>query len=292
MLKKHLTKVLSVVSIILALVFIYTLHLYISSDSSPKDSNGKQLKDTSMHLSVGVDLNKDGKPDTVTVLDIKPRESEKPTDYTAIYTAIISGLSAIAVAYIAYLTSKKNGGSGTTPAPISLNSAAILNHAIFIRLEDLMIRDIRNLKIGGPGRTEMFRTMIMTQIETYDKLLKEFIAENINFTSAQDTRTKCKRVLIKIINEYESKWKILNIPEPVIERYKELQQDKIRIILEILDNEIVVDRKNENYYGIINSFLTALSGILSTFITLDILSVLRELNGSLKKLKFNGMTLE
>lgn len=256
------------------LSLLYSLRNIVNPSASSKDNN-----DTTWTIQKGIDIDKDGKLDTTTIMVVKPKEDTK-VDINALTGSFLLFLGTIYTAY-------KNKQKGPAVQEVDISK-----HPIFIKLEDLLMRDIQNIKIGGKGRTELFKVILLTQLETYIAGFKELVLDTQNYTTIQEVRNKCIKIILSIVSKYEHKWQEMQIPPTIIDRYKELHEDKIKIILRTIDTEIVTDFRVADYKNFIYSFLSSVSVILSTFITTDILSTLSSMNGELKKITFKGMTLE
>lgn len=165
------------------------------------------------------------------------------------------------------------------------------DHPIFSTIHELQINELRNLNLGAPGRTQVFKLMIQEQLIAYETSVRKFIG--LQFNDAADFREKARLMILESIQNYEQKWKDLGIPELVVTRYTLLQKDKTNLLLSDIDTlvcyritDTMTDFSEVTFY-----LLTYLYIHLRLFLTSDAIQTLKELNGTLKTVTFNGQPL-
>ncbi len=169
----------------------------------------------------------------------------------------------------------------------SINETLLCSHPIFSVIQEILARDIKNINFDSEGRTEIFRTMVAEQCLAYENNIRKFINEEKNFTSTGDFRNKARMMVIRAINDYEKRWKELNIPDIVIEKYKEWHSGRLEVLLNEIDT-ISLYRHSKSYEQTTYEVLLSISALLKFGVTNDSMRALEELNGELNGLVFNG----
>ena len=161
-----------------------------------------------------------------------------------------------------------------------------VDHPIFLEI-DQALSNIKNLEFDTLGKTDLFRIMLKEQFQIYKTEIQVFLSLNKTFKSSQDFNQKCKTLLLDIAIKYEKRWKELNVPDIVISKFNSLHKDRFDLLLSDI-NTISFYRINNNYEEGLFYVLTAVTFILKLGITNDSIKALRELNGDLDGLKFQG----
>ena len=162
-------------------------------------------------------------------------------------------------------------------------------HPLFLEIEQ-MATDIQLVEFGTAGRTEVFRVMITEQYNAFSGKIHEFLQQEHDFKSMGDFRIVCRKLIMDIISAYELRWTQLAIPAPVMRKVKSFYQERFELLLNDIDI-IALYRSDGNYEEALFYILTSIMLVLKFGITLDSVRSLKELNGELTGMIFNGKVL-
>lgn len=155
------------------------------------------------------------------------------------------------------------------------------NHPVFSDFLEAK-NELKVIDLGSKGRTALFKVMLEEQFDSYELGLRTLL--DLKFQDSEDYRIKVKKLLLDIVNNYESRWIKAEIPAAVIERYRALQQDRIRILLAEIDRLAYY----EDFESSNDHLFTQISFLIRLSTTDDALQALKDLNGTLKTLTFKG----
>jgi hypothetical protein len=169
------------------------------------------------------------------------------------------------------------------------NKGSLQNHIVFDTIEDLISNDIKHLTFGSEGRTEAMRALLTIQLETYRRVLKEFIINNPTFEDSADFRKKLRHCIFQMVDETENNWRERQIPHPLIVKYSALYIQRIELLLsDILTATVTSSIENNEALDV---FLNDARIVFLTGLQEDVMMALRSLNGELTGLTFNGKQL-
>jgi hypothetical protein len=266
-----------ILNIVLGFLFLVGIGAFLLSSSKTPIKHISSMPD-SVYV---IDVNRDGILDTVHTVGTVDSKEEKHVNWEGILTALGSIIS---FGVKTYYEHRKKGQA--TPLKYDNNK-----HPTFSIIHELQANEIRNLNLGAPGRTQVFRLMLQIQLSSYEEALREFITTT--FSESTDFRVKARMLILNIVEDYEQKWRNQNVPDLVIERYKTLQQDRIRLLLADIDTLAFYRLTDDttDFSEVLFYLLTHVSVILRLSVANDTLQTLRELNGTLKTVTYNGQPL-
>ena len=129
----------------------------------------------------------------------------------------------------------------------------ISKHPLFSKYRLLVNQRIKFLRCECPLRKKIFTDLMIIRIETYDKILKDFIKrDDINRLSVMEFQFTINELILKIFNEWEARAKEHGIPSVVIAHFdnlcglEEAMIVKLEMSLDSMNGEI----SNSKYQGI------------------------------------------
>lgn len=260
-------KISLIINIVLIVIFLTGVGLFIIQSNNI--SSSKTLDTVSTVVS----------KDTTRILT---PPSASPTNWEGLATALISLLSFGFKSYYEYKQKSKESQH------LEYNNS---QHPVFDIIDELQLNDLRNLNLGTIGRTMIFRDILTIQIGAYETALREFITSK--FSDGTDFRVRARRLFLKIVEDYEKRWATFGIPTLVIDRYKCLQESRIKLLLSDVET-LTFYRLSDNttdFNEVVFYLLTHASIILRLAVSSDSLEALKALNGSLKEVVYNGHNL-
>ena len=171
----------------------------------------------------------------------------------------------------------------------SINESDILNHDIFNYIDFWMYSKIPTFQFSTEYRTVVFRKYLTVYLRCYKKGVSEFIKSGGYKTMDQAELWKSLLDMINhIVWDYEREAKEMGIPDIIISKMKQKNNDTIQLTIDLIENI-----SNSQFYQSENNFLKMYS-ILNI-----ILSVLENtishseqtcnsINGQLKGLTMDG----
>lgn len=274
-------KILIIISVC---VVSWSLYNIFSTPEQTHDT--PRIYDTTFTLKQGPDSNHDGRLDTVELHRVvTPRLPTRIVEYASLFSGIIIGLLGLAGTWLSTRKSQPQPLPPTTTVEITPPPIKDFNteHIIFSNIDTIMSTDLQTIKIGSDVRTDLFRTMIKIQLEVYRNKIQEFLQQDHSLPALKNIRTQCTQLLLSISKEYEQRWEEVGVPKLIIERYSEIHYDKIKAILGLISNDYINDTK-----VYIHLFLSNVALTISSFISIELLTTLADMNGKVKKLTFKG----
>jgi len=261
-------------SIVLNIIFgiMFVIGATLATSSYVRNSSERQIKNLPLTTYVS---------DTLTTTRQSSKE-QSPVNWEGILTALGGIVSFVVKTYY------DQKGKSKLNNDIAYDNTT---HPIFGIIKELQLADLKNFNLGTSGRTQLFKDMIQVQIFAYETALRSFI--NVDFLDSADFRTKARLLILKIIEDYETTWREIGIPEIVITRYKLLQQDRIHFLLNDIDTLAFyrLSEDTKNFNEVIFYLLTYTSIILRLSLAGDTLQTLRDLNGTLQTVVYKGQPL-
>lgn len=163
-------------------------------------------------------------------------------------------------------------------------------HPIFSDIDQIIDNEIAKLKIGSEGRSLIFQVMLREYLYSIKFCLNRFLRENKEFESSWDYRTKVRLLMSEMKDHAELRWKNVQIPEIVINRYLAWSKDREDLLLSDIDT-IIFHHGLGSYDETTFYILTALDFVIKLGITNDAINTLGSLNGELNGLIFQGKKL-
>jgi len=185
------------------------------------------------------------------------------------------------------LSSTKEDTVAPSNEPHDLDLA---HHPFFSMMKEVLVIELNSLKLHTPGRTEVFKFMLTTQLEVSVNSANKFITSGFEFTSIYEFRDKVRSNILSQIDEYETIWRIGQVPEVVILKFKELQSERLALLLSDIDT-ITLLKSTGSYEEAYATILAFVGFLFKLSITTDALKTLDTLNGELGGLTFNGFAL-
>ncbi len=191
------------------------------------------------------------------------------------------------------LLNKIKGGKRKTVSEQSLEVSEndILHHDIFNYTNVWIETNIPNMVFFTEFRTIAFRKYLMIFFETYQSKLYEFVRDPAyKKMSNPELKQTLIKLLTNIIQQYELEMKKQGLPDIIIHKMKNKNNETLNLIMELI-NSIC----NSNFYDTednllkIYSFLNILFAILENIVSNSEL-VCNSINGELKDLVIDGVT--
>lgn len=161
-------------------------------------------------------------------------------------------------------------------------------HPIFLEIKELL-REIAYQDFGNAGKNAIFKSMINTQYNMYISHIEQFL-KNATFGSPIDLRDRCRNLILTIVSDYEQKWVMDGIPLIVIQKFREINQTRLDLLLSDIDT-IAFYRFNIEKDETIFYIIISITFMLKFGLTTDSINVIKQLNGELKGITFNGQTI-
>lgn len=231
------------------------------------------------------DLNHDSIQDTVYTNETRVRDQESHTNVN--WESLLTMLGGV-LSFSIKLYYERKDKKIEADTPIAYDN---VHHPIFAIITELQLTKLKNLDLGSPGKTAVFKAMLTAQVNAYKHGIEAYINET--FLNDNDFRNKSRLMLLRIVDCYEQEWRTLGVPEIVISRYKEIQQEHIEVLMQDIES-LTFSRLNENdnsYDEVIYYIITHISVILRLSLSSDAFRAIKDLNGTLKTVKYNGLNL-
>lgn len=167
---------------------------------------------------------------------------------------------------------------------LSLTESDILNHDIFNYIDFWMYSKIPTFKFSTEYRTSIFKKYLTIYLKCYKKNILEYVRSGSYKTMDHSALWKTFLDLInKIVYDYESQAREEGIPEVVIMKMKEKNNDAIILTMDIIENisNSQFYESDNNYlkvYSTLNILLSVLENIIS-----NSEAVGKSINGELKE---------
>jgi hypothetical protein len=194
--------------------------------------------------------------------------------------------------YLDIFLYKIKGGKRKTVSEQSMEVSEndILHHDIFNYMTVWIETNIPNMTFFTEFRTIAFRKYLIIFFETYQSKLLEFIKDPAyKKMSNPELKQTLIKLLTHIIQEYELEMKKQGLPDAIINKMRNKNNETLNLIMELI-NSIC----NSNFYNTednllkIYSFLNILFAILENIvINADI--VCNSINGELKGMIIDGV---
>ena len=191
------------------------------------------------------------------------------------------------------LLNKIKGGKRKTVSEqsLSVEESDVMHHDIFNYITFWLESNIPTMIFLTDFRTVVFKKYLVIFFETYHDNLKTFIKDgSYKKMSKSELKQELIHLLTNIIYDYELEMKKQGIPDVVILKMKEKNNETLNVIMELV-NSIT----NSNFYDTednllkMYSFLNIILAILDSIIS-NAETVCNNINGELKGLTMDGVT--
>jgi len=170
----------------------------------------------------------------------------------------------------------------------SINESDILNHDIFNYIDFWMYSKIPTFQFSTEYRTVVFRKYLTVYLRCYKKGVSDFIRSGSYKTMDQAELWKSLLDMINhIVWDYEREAKEMGIPDIIISKMKQKNNDTIQLTIDLIENisNSQFYQSENNYlkmYSILNIILSVLENTIS-----HSEQTCNSINGQLRGMKFN-----
>lgn len=166
-------------------------------------------------------------------------------------------------------------------------SVSLQTHPIFSAIEEVLTTDLKRVNLGTDGRNKLFKFMLQTQLETYSKLVEEFVDKKQTWASLTEFREDVRSLILSINQECDTIWVSGGVPKIAIFKFKEFNDPRINILLSDIDTIIFYKNYNSHDEALFVIF-EFLSFVLRLGLSNDGIKALMVLNGDLTGIEFQG----
>lgn len=160
-------------------------------------------------------------------------------------------------------------------------------HPYFNKIDGIIDTKLPIISIGGPVRTEIFRNVLNIYFKTAQDNINTLLEKNITLDNFLTENYKTANEIIKKSN---SNMKEEGVPEVVIKKFNQWNQDRADYILTAISD---IDSSNV-FKTVIEKQYTVLSTYVNTsyFVLIDAERTLQSLNGDLTGTIYKGKQVE
>lgn len=169
-----------------------------------------------------------------------------------------------------------------------LSEADILHHDIFNYIDFWMYSRIPTLQFSTDYRTAIFRKYLSIYLKCYKSTLSDFVRDaSYKKMDHSELWKNLLNLINNIIHDYEIECKNSNIPNIIINKMKQKNNDTIQLTIDLIESISTSqfyesDNNLLKVYSILNILLSVLENTISNSAT-----VCNSINGSLRGLKFS-----
>ena len=165
----------------------------------------------------------------------------------------------------------------------------ISKHPLFSKYRLLVNQRIKFLRCECPLRKKIFTDLMIIRIETYDKILKEFIKrDDINRLSVMEFQFTINELILKIFNEWEARAKEHGIPSVVIAHFAKETGDIRNLLIMFLQHIAGSTYTYEDNISRVSAVFDNLCGLEEAMIVKLEMS-LDSMNGEISNSKYQGI---
>ncbi len=167
------------------------------------------------------------------------------------------------------------------------SKVSLQKHPIFSAIEEVLTTDLKRVNLGTAGRNKLFKFMLQTQLETYSKLVGEFVDKDQKWNSLTDFREDVRSLILSINQECDNMWAAGGVPKIAIFKFKEFNDPRINILLSDIDT-IIFYKNYSSHEEALFVIFEFLSFVLRLGLSNDSIKALMVLNGDLTGIEFQG----
>jgi len=167
-------------------------------------------------------------------------------------------------------------------------------HYFFTKIEYILMYQLPRIDLMHKGkidknRTKLFRDLLRIKFEYWHTMMAVISTENYEKMSTEEMDLDIRRRIYKLITDYESTWRSMQVPEILIKKFNGWHSIRAQLFLDAVEN-ICMGRSFDTRKEMILAIME-ISVALLVYTILDAEKSLGELDGDLDGLKYGEYIL-
>lgn len=172
----------------------------------------------------------------------------------------------------------------------SLRKINIENHPIFSKYRYLLNQRLKHIVCRCPLRKKIFIDLMLIRVETYDRMIKEFVKrKDLNQLSVTEFLYATNELVLSIISEWEDTARNKGIPEVVIRKFDEQTNDTRNALKQFMQAVANSTYSYQDNISRMSAILDMLSGYEEA-ILIKLEESMALLNGEISESSYKGLT--